>query len=622
MKERKTILRFNVFAGVCQNAYVGVLLLTLLSALPESSALRSQPTWIQVPTPTTRTLRKVYFVDSLKGWVVGDSGTIMKTTNGGSSWIMQDSKLSTQISCIFMLNERQGWAVSVQRWSSPGSWYGTTMLRTTNGGDVWNSERFDSLLFKAVCFADSLHGCLGGEAGKLIWTADGGEHWANATVPPSRYSVWPIFSMKFVSPSTGYAVGGVPDLAGTIWKTTDQGQHWITFGLIDELLAFDASDSLNLLCVGGGYDDGAETALTTDGGEHWQFRFLGFPKINGQAVAVSFRTNNEVWTLLAGPGIGLHSLDSGNTWQLETIKKGAGLHDLMFTDERHGYVVGGSGLVLEYNTPYLLSVSRGWNIVSLPVIPSDYQKALLFPTSVSHAFAFSQAGYEIKDTLANHFGYWIKFPENQVVQIPSTQILSDTVPVFTGWNIVGSISAPLATTSIASDQPGMISSDFYGYANGYVLADTIQPGKGYWVKVNQAGNLIFPFLQTPVGSNRITIVPTLESPPPPPDTHISDLTSHIPTCFALDQNYPNPFNPATNFGFRIADRGFVLLKVFDVLGKEVATLMNEVKDPAEYTVQWKAEGFGSGVYYYRLEATSISGPGKSFVQVRKMLLLR
>ena len=96
----------------------------------------------------------------------------------------------------------------------------------------------------------------------------------------------------------------------------------------------------------------------------------------------------------------------------------------------------------------------------------------------------------------------------------------------------------------------------------------------------------------------------------------------IPAPFELCQNYPNPFNPTTNFGFRIANFEFVSLKVYDVLGREIATLVNEVKQPGEYTVRWNAERIASGVYLYRLEAIDNAQPEKSFVLVRSMVLLK
>ncbi|MBA4312996.1 MAG: hypothetical protein C0417_10240 [Chlorobiaceae bacterium] len=109
-------------------------------------------------------------------------------------------------------------------------------------------------------------------------------------------------------------------------------------------------------------------------------------------------------------------------------------------------------------------------------------------------------------------------------------------------------------------------------------------------------------------------------------TGVEDNQPNMPVEFSLNQNYPNPFNPNTNIGFRISDFGFVTLKIFDMLGKEVATLVNEVKQPGEYTVRWDASasgGFPSGVYYYRLQSGSPSiSSGQSFIETKKLILMK
>ncbi|HEY4612693.1 MAG TPA: M1 family aminopeptidase [Bacteroidota bacterium] len=97
----------------------------------------------------------------------------------------------------------------------------------------------------------------------------------------------------------------------------------------------------------------------------------------------------------------------------------------------------------------------------------------------------------------------------------------------------------------------------------------------------------------------------------------------VPTDFSLAQNYPNPFNPVTTVRFSIpaypayvfGGKGLVTLKVYDLLGRELATLVNTVLKPGRYQVSWNAEGQPSGVYLYRLTANT-------FVQTKKMLLLR
>jgi hypothetical protein len=89
----------------------------------------------------------------------------------------------------------------------------------------------------------------------------------------------------------------------------------------------------------------------------------------------------------------------------------------------------------------------------------------------------------------------------------------------------------------------------------------------------------------------------------------------LPTEFRLEQNYPNPFNPNTRIVYGIPSREFVELRVFDVLGREVATLVNEMKTPGEYAVDWDTRGLASGVFFYRLQA------GR-YVNAKKMTLVR
>lgn len=100
----------------------------------------------------------------------------------------------------------------------------------------------------------------------------------------------------------------------------------------------------------------------------------------------------------------------------------------------------------------------------------------------------------------------------------------------------------------------------------------------------------------------------------------NETNNSIPTGFALEQNYTNPFNPSTTIRYAIpllggARGGLATLKVFDILGREVATLVNEEKSPGTYEVTWNAVGMTSGVYFYQLRTDS-------FIETRKMVLLR
>jgi len=88
-----------------------------------------------------------------------------------------------------------------------------------------------------------------------------------------------------------------------------------------------------------------------------------------------------------------------------------------------------------------------------------------------------------------------------------------------------------------------------------------------------------------------------------------------PFVYALSQNYPNPFNPSTEIGYSVPVAGPVTLEVYDVLGHEIATLVNESKQPGSYSVRWSAESVPSGVYYVRMTAGKYSA-------VRKVLVIK
>lgn len=98
-------------------------------------------------------------------------------------------------------------------------------------------------------------------------------------------------------------------------------------------------------------------------------------------------------------------------------------------------------------------------------------------------------------------------------------------------------------------------------------------------------------------------------------TGVKNISSSVPDKFELEQNYPNPFNPTSNIKFKIKDSRFVMLKVFDALGKEVETLINGKMNSGEYSVTFDGSKLNSGVYFYKLVAGDFS-------QVRKMILIK
>jgi hypothetical protein len=376
----------------------------------------------------------------------------------------------------------------------------------------------------------------------------------------------------------------------------------------------------------------------------------------------------------------------------------------------------------------LMGVRASWNLVSVPVGAPDLSQAALFPTASSQAFSFA-GSYSASSVLEAGRGYWVKFPANQVLSIPGAERLAQTVPLNKGWNLVGSLSYPVAAAGMETSPAGLLSSDFFSYSSGYAAAAVIEPGRGYWVKASDAGTLtmqVTPGAMAAVtaaprpveaGLNSLTIADdqgnaqTLslgsaslsaasELPPSPPagafdarfasgkmieNAPLGDAAtreyaitvqsdgrpltvswnlqpsgaryrltdangttvassdkgtsviaagsasrlilvaeaSAVPTHFALQQNYPNPFNPTTSVRFELPAAGKVTIRVYNLLGQEVAVLLeNSELGAGVHDVTFDASRFASGIYLYRMDAVSSENHSQAFSDVRKMVLLK
>ena len=376
-----------------------------------------------------------------------------------------------------------------------------------------------------------------------------------------------------------------------------------------------------------------------------------------------------------------------------------------------------------------------WNMVSVPLVESDFRKSSLYPTATSVAFAYT-GSYQQRDTLQNLVGYWLKFPASKMVQFSGSLIPNDTLYVTNGWNMIGCLSSQVLISNIVPVAPTTISSNYFGFsgASGYFAEDTLQPGRGYWVKVNTTGKLVMNPSSVIAPSKMLSVAGVtkdesqtekkmgtltirdakantralsfssfisnldmngFEMPPLPPsglydvryasnrstersepgtfkdvtilissaeypltlswntqeeaallidgtslpikgtgETRISNSSSRIklrlspshspelPKEFALRQNFPNPFNPSTEIRFELPVSSIVTLKVYDLLGREVATLVDGMQEAGYKSAQWNAGNFASGVYYYRLDAKGLEKGKSTFTQVRKLLLIK
>ncbi len=369
-----------------------------------------------------------------------------------------------------------------------------------------------------------------------------------------------------------------------------------------------------------------------------------------------------------------------------------------------GTGTGGEGMQLISAT-----YRTGWQMISLPV-------DVLCPYIKKSLFSFD-GYYILTDTMKRRIGYWNKTGVSEITYV-GYPVLSDTIFVKTGWNLIGSTTFPILKNSIVTLPDNIIRSDFYGYYAGYYIADTIKPGCAYWVKVSMDGQLFLnssggggtnKLSQTSIfqdagklliedarGNKQVLyisrepiLVDLYELPPLPPAgsfdarfasnrrvefvedgktlvfpilitstelpvtidwefnekfnnasliidgreillctdgfTQIHNMNSSIslnflskssmPKKFVLGQNYPNPFNPSTTIRYELPKASHVTLKVYNVLGQEVAILVNEKREAGKHQVIFDGAKLSSGMYVYRLQAAN-------FINSKKLLILK
>ncbi len=267
-----------------------------------------------------------------------------------------------------------------------------------------------------------------------------------------------------------------------------------------------------------------------------------------------------------------------------------------------------------------------WQLISVADTHADQHKTVLYPTAITEAYLYDQTvGYVAQPLLQNGTGYWLKFPTSDFPTVlAGGSVSSLVVPVIKGWNLIGSISSAVDVSGIASDPPGMSTSEFFGYNGGYGTVTTLESGRGYWVKASETGQLTLSSSATPA-AGRIHIVPTRELPPLPPgeDVEGTPVPSGVPGEFTLKQNYPNPFNPATRIEFDLKQDALVSLTVYSMLGQKVATLADrEEMKAGTNRLQFDGGSLPSGIYFYRIQASDKATGKIVFKAVRKMVLVK
>jgi len=380
-------------------------------------------------------------------------------------------------------------------------------------------------------------------------------------------------SVHFEDSNNGCIVGE----NGTIIHTTNGGQEWITqtSGTSKHLNGVWFSD-LNTGWIAG---DSGKILKTSNGGQEWIEQTSG---TNLHLNAMCFTDMNKGWVV--GDGIILHTDDGGTTWvkqSNDTLQPG--LNSVCFVDSSTGWAVGGGSILKTFdggnNWINLIEVNV-WDDVS-SVFFYDLYKGWI---SVYGIPAMS------REIMYTTNGGIVWFSGNGGCNANSIYFIDAN----NGW-AVGGLSVGCS----------------------YYMCKSIDGGVNWIPQLNVTSetlnSIYFTDLNTgwAVGNNG-TILHTTNGGV----TFIEEeKNDEIPTEFLLSQNYPNPFNSSSVIKYSIPTSSQVTLKIFNTLGEEIETLVDEAKAVGTYEVNWDAANLPSGVYFYRIQIGS-------FTQTRKMILLK
>lgn len=501
-------------------------------------------------------------------------------SSANAQWYLQNNpSQNNSLRDIFVFDENNAIVVGD---------YGT-ILRTIDGGENWLTLPHDTTDWLcSVYFVNDSIGWIAGNGmgeGPIQKTTDGGNNWISQFNGGWEYT---FYSVNFVDENNGWAVGvysGDGPPSGIMYKTTDGGINWI--GQSPGIFAFSWS-SVFFINIDTGWVVSGIIGKTTNGGENWVVQLDSPFTVN----SIYFIDEFTGWAAGYdyGPDLGIicKTTDGGENWISQLVGGNNILNDIFFVDENTGWAVGSEGIILNTTdgginwinqpsgtTNELYSVnfaneSAGWAVGENGTILKTTNGGGTVPVELTSFTASAQSGYVKLN--------WSTATEtnNRMFEIERRQENSDFV-------LIGFVEGNGTTTERQE----------YSYIDRDVTT-----GK-YYYRLKQ-----IDFDGTFEYSSEIEV-------------------DAAPTSFSLEQNYPNPFNPSTKIKYSIPSviasgakqSLLVTLKVYDVLGNEVATLVNEEKPAGIYEVTFNASGLSSGVYFYSIRAGD-------FVETKKMILIR
>jgi len=588
-------------------------------------------TWFTQSTSTSLTLYDVEFTSIDKGFVVGENGYIAKTTNGGNSWQAITTTQLTLFSLQF-IDSLNAWAV------------GDGISRTTNGGVSWvDVDQQLASYYHSVFFINNDTGWISTNEGKIIKTTNAGVDW-EIIVPDS--TIWSYLKIQFIDPNNGWLVS-----FRNILRTSDGGITWITSILPDaiSLRALNFVDERNGISVG----INGEIYITTDGGINWEKKFKRVPFFSGNCC---FFLNTEVGFIGTDDGRILKTTNVGIEWLSIYDNDSVSIWNIYFINDSLGWATGYPSVILRttnggnnwirtydnFWNNYISSIqfttdSIGWacNYQQGEVLYSDdgglswiqknlpvnkYFTDVLF-TSLDVGYLIGEEGSVLRTSNAGitwvsknfNTGQYVNdicFADDSTGLAVGFQYIAKTINGGTNWEIIN-------TNFMATSCSILDELKWWVIGENGVMMYTLDGGEHWDLSYQLTNHHLLDM--TFIGNNGWIIgypgliLHTSNSGV----TFIEDEENNFvqPKDFLLQQNYPNPFNPNTIISYQLPVTGNVTLKVYDLLGKEVATLVNEEKPSGHYEINFDASNLASGIYYYQLRAGE-------FVETKKMTLIK
>jgi photosystem II stability/assembly factor-like uncharacterized protein len=382
----------------------------------------------------------------------------------------------------------------------------------------------------------------------------------------SSTSSW-LRSVYALDAETCWSVGN----DGSIQKTTNGGITWESqnSGTSDVLYSTFFFDEETGWAVG----QYGTILSTTNGGEEWNAQNSS---TSNNLQSIYFIDALTGWTV-GRSGTILKTLNGGSDWEPQNSGTTSWLYSVCFTDENNGWAVGSNGTILNSTnegetwesqisgtTNYLSSVhfydsNMGWVVGS--------NGTILKTTDGGNSWVSKSSG--TKEWLKSIF-----FKDNQTGWAVGTGgVLVMTLDGGESWSTRKTwTNKTLSSVYYAADHAG-------------------------WI-VGETGTVLYMVM-----SNLATAIEE------------KNIVTSFPKSFELFQNYPNPFNPRTIINYDLPKTNDVILSIYNLLGQNVAILVNEQQIAGHHQIEWDASGYASGVYYYRIEAGE-------FQDVKKMILLR